>query len=82
MDVGAYSLVYWPEESVSVVSDRDIQGESKKVGDECTIAINKKEYHGKIAAKGTCNVHCFILRKNINVSAVVFVILMKFCMYM
>ena len=63
MDVGAYSLVYWPEESVSVpvVSDRDIQGESKKVGDECTIAMNKK---GKIAAKGTCNVHYFILRKN------------------
>ena len=61
MDVGAYSLVYWPEESVSVVSDRDIQGESKKVGDECTIAINKKEYRGKIAAKGTCNVHYFTL---------------------
>ena len=67
MDVGAFSLVYWPEESVSVVSDRDMQGESKKVGDECTIAINKKEYRGKIAAKSTCtcNVHYLILRKNI-----------------
>ena len=50
---------------MSVVSDRDIQGKSKKVGDECTIAMNKKEYRGKIAAKGTCNVHYFILRKNI-----------------
>ena len=50
---------------MSVVSDRDIQGKSKKVGDECTIAMNKKEYRSKIAAKGTCNVHYFILRKNI-----------------
>ena len=65
MDVGMYSLVYWPEESVSIVSDRDVQGESKKVGDECTIVINKKEYRGKIAAKGTMYSNCITMQEDL-----------------
>ena len=50
---------------MSIVSDRDVQGESKKVGDECTIVINKKEYRGKIAAKGTMYSNCITMQEDL-----------------
>ena len=46
-----YYLVHWPdEESVSVVSGDTLS--SDKIGENCKVKVHRKEYVGKILAKG------------------------------
>ena len=47
------------------MSDQDVEGESKKVGNKCTIVINRKEYRGKIAAKGTMYSNCITMQEDL-----------------
>ena len=45
--------MHWAEEdSVSIICGNDIRGDQKE-GGSCSVKINKKDYVGKIDAKGT-----------------------------
>ena len=56
----------WPNEgSVTAVSASAVHGHcTMTVGDQCKVTMNKKEYNGKVAEKGTNVIYIFHILKS------------------
>ena len=60
--------MYWPDEdSVTAVSASAVHSHCT-IGEQCKITMNKKEYNGKVAAKGTNVIYIFHILKSFTVT--------------
>ena len=51
VDLPAFMLVYWPEKESMTVVKRSATS-IVEVGEDCQVTIRRKQYSGKVAAKG------------------------------
>lgn len=48
-----YYLIFWKEEdTVSIHLDREVEADSKSVGECCQVSFGKRQYEGLIASSG------------------------------
>ena len=60
--------MYWPDEdSVSTVSAAAVRGHcTMTVGEQCKVSVSKKDYNGKVAAKGKNIIYTYFTYKKVS----------------